>query len=105
MQQHGKNSKPNHDILLLSTVKNLKEQSNQKDVEIEQLKETNANKDETLDELKRDFEDLKNQFHQMTKKNETKEEETTYLLKDIFCLLYTSPSPRDATLSRMPSSA
>ena len=26
-------------------------------------------------------------------------------LKDIGCLLYTSPSPRDATLSRMPSSA
>ena len=25
--------------------------------------------------------------------------------KDTFCLLYTSPSPRDATLSRMPSSA
>ena len=25
--------------------------------------------------------------------------------KSIFCLLYTSPSPRDATLSRMPSSA
>ena len=25
--------------------------------------------------------------------------------KDLFCLLYTSPSPRDATLSRMPSSA
>ena len=25
--------------------------------------------------------------------------------KDEFCLLYTSPSPRDATLSRMPSSA
>ena len=24
---------------------------------------------------------------------------------DIYCLLYTSPSPRDATLSRMPSSA
>ena len=24
---------------------------------------------------------------------------------DIACLLYTSPSPRDATLSRMPSSA
>ena len=24
---------------------------------------------------------------------------------DNFCLLYTSPSPRDATLSRMPSSA
>ena len=27
------------------------------------------------------------------------------LLKDKACLLYTSPSPRDATLSRMPSSA
>ena len=29
------------------------------------------------------------------------------LIKDetYFCLLYTSPSPRDATLSRMPSSA
>ena len=25
--------------------------------------------------------------------------------KDFNCLLYTSPSPRDATLSRMPSSA
>ena len=25
--------------------------------------------------------------------------------KDEYCLLYTSPSPRDATLSRMPSSA
>ena len=27
------------------------------------------------------------------------------LRKDCGCLLYTSPSPRDATLSRMPSSA
>ena len=26
-------------------------------------------------------------------------------LPDMTCLLYTSPSPRDATLSRMPSSA
>ena len=35
---------------------------------------------------------------------------TTYLLRSVLgvsgvCLLYTSPSPRDATLSRMPSSA
>ena len=28
-----------------------------------------------------------------------------YLPRSRFCLLYTSPSPRDATLSRMPSSA
>ena len=27
------------------------------------------------------------------------------LIWDTLCLLYTSPSPRDATLSRMPSSA
>ena len=27
------------------------------------------------------------------------------IAKDYICLLYTSPSPRDATLSRMPSSA
>ena len=28
-----------------------------------------------------------------------------YFQDNIICLLYTSPSPRDATLSRMPSSA
>ena len=27
------------------------------------------------------------------------------VMHHLFCLLYTSPSPRDATLSRMPSSA
>ena len=31
--------------------------------------------------------------------------EALHRLEDKFCLLYTSPSPRDATLSRMPSSA
>ena len=30
---------------------------------------------------------------------------STSITKGKFCLLYTSPSPRDATLSRMPSSA
>ena len=30
---------------------------------------------------------------------------TLWSANDLFCLLYTSPSPRDATLSRMPSSA
>ena len=28
-----------------------------------------------------------------------------YYIEEESCLLYTSPSPRDATLSRMPSSA
>ena len=32
-------------------------------------------------------------------------ENSSYDWKDESCLLYTSPSPRDATLSRMPSSA
>ena len=31
--------------------------------------------------------------------------DATILTKLEYCLLYTSPSPRDATLSRMPSSA
>ena len=30
---------------------------------------------------------------------------THFFMHGSFCLLYTSPSPRDATLSRMPSSA
>ena len=30
---------------------------------------------------------------------------TTSITRPSYCLLYTSPSPRDATLSRMPSSA
>ena len=33
------------------------------------------------------------------------EQKTLKILKNKYCLLYTSPSPRDATLSRMPSSA
>ena len=33
------------------------------------------------------------------------EKDTSHLLTISTCLLYTSPSPRDATLSRMPSSA
>ena len=32
-------------------------------------------------------------------------QETGRLILENICLLYTSPSPRDATLSRMPSSA
>ena len=42
--------------------------------------------------------------------NEEKEEDTIYIppfhiAKATICLLYTSPSPRDRTRSRMPSSA
>ena len=37
--------------------------------------------------------------------NENKVEKFIHLMGNFGCLLYTSPSPRDATLSRMPSSA
>ena len=36
---------------------------------------------------------------------EKKKEHWDFLASTYACLLYTSPSPRDATLSRMPSSA
>ena len=38
-------------------------------------------------------------------RKDEKANSVTSVSKDSFCLLYTSPSPRDATLSRMPSSA
>ena len=37
--------------------------------------------------------------------NITSKREVTYSNQDYFCLLYTSPSPRDISGSRMPSSA
>ena len=44
--------------------------------------------------------------HQLSAKATEEFENARYLIsKYINCLLYTSPSPRDATLSRMPSSA
>ena len=36
---------------------------------------------------------------------QSKDDDSPLTKADIACLLYTSPSPRDATLSRMPSSA
>ena len=37
--------------------------------------------------------------------NENIRGNSIFIVQSISCLLYTSPSPRDATLSRMPSSA
>ena len=42
---------------------------------------------------------------ELAKPVERSRKESVILVEDIICLLYTSPSPRDATLSRMPSSA
>ena len=36
---------------------------------------------------------------------QTRDQAVERMKQDAICLLYTSPSPRDATLSRMPSSA
>ena len=38
-------------------------------------------------------------------KSQKKRKQTAIIAKDTSCLLYTSPSPRDSALSRMPSSA
>ena len=64
------------------------ESSSQKKGEIntEDLKNTISNNDARLEQLEKEHETLKNQYVRI-------------------CLLYTSPSPRDNTTSRMPSSA
>ena len=50
---------------------------------------------------------IDNEIDQMFKKAFQAQKKNVFVQEasDSFCLLYTSPSPRDATLSRMPSSA
>ena len=69
MHKHSETSKLNHDILLLATVRDLREHKEQgelkmkeKDAEIESLKEMNVKKEETLETLKQDVDDLKQQL-------------------------------------------
>ena len=53
---------------------------------------------------KEDYESYKNNYNiSSAKLNDAKAEKSFYLIKA--CLLYTSPSPRDLSTSRMPSSA
>ena len=58
-------------------------------------------------QLKYDEEVHSRKTHEMSKVNSDLKAENEKLEVSSFlsCLLYTSPSPRDATLSRMPSSA
>eukprot|EP01016_Furgasonia_blochmanni_P002358 TRINITY_DN10927_c0_g1_i2.p1 TRINITY_DN10927_c0_g1~~TRINITY_DN10927_c0_g1_i2.p1 ORF type:complete len:334 (-),score=54.34 TRINITY_DN10927_c0_g1_i2:11-952(-) len=44
-------------------------------------------------------------YYSQEKKNIQEEEKGHSLIRSLICLLYTSPSPRDGLLSRMPSSA
>eukprot|EP00831_Metopus_contortus_P001875 TRINITY_DN10685_c0_g1_i3.p3 TRINITY_DN10685_c0_g1~~TRINITY_DN10685_c0_g1_i3.p3 ORF type:complete len:150 (-),score=53.42 TRINITY_DN10685_c0_g1_i3:130-579(-) len=54
-------------------------------------------------------EDLPNAYERLPKQQRKKPKDTTkqqpYIILPISCLLYTSPSPRDLSTSRMPSSA
>ena len=52
-----------------------------------------------------DERDSKNKKHKKLKSPKKASKRACKLARQSTCLLYTSPSPRDATLSRMPSSA
>ena len=86
-------------------------------VEFEKLKElVNVNKKDVKfisvlvnpnDELLEKIKNLNFDYYQLydVGPERTKEIKIKYDIKIITCLLYTSPSPRDVHLSRMPSSA
>ena len=80
----------------------------------------NVSKNATKDEIKKSYRRLAMKFHPDRNTNDAnaekkfKEAKEAYEVLsdnskketyDRFCLLYTSPSPRDRTRSRMPSSA
>ena len=58
-------------------------------------------KKKTEEERKKEVERIAKHMHP----HDDEPDPTAYMGNYNFCLLYTSPSPRDATLSRMPSSA
>ena len=64
---------------------------------------TEENVDARIIELRRDLESTELMYAEMNQRSQTLERELSS--ESSTCLLYTSPSPRDATLSRMPSSA
>ena len=77
-----------------------------KDVErqIINLRLTVTNRDQTIKELREVLSKRLDAYSRTyDERNELKKNTDVYL--DRICLLYTSPSPRDGLLSRMPSSA
>ena len=62
-------------------------------------------KQQLIDELAVKFEDVLQGLVIDTENDPNSMDTGRRLAKMYICLLYTSPSPRDATLSRMPSSA
>ena len=94
MDHHIDTSKADHDILLLTSVKQLKQNSQQKDLEIAQLREWNTKKDETINVMKQDFQDLKNQFKQQNMQIQRYQEEEKQKSKKIEAF-QTQQSKRD----------
>ena len=91
-------------------VLSLRQQLSDRDETISELK---WNSDTTIKMLKEKVQHLKNQLPptQLVEKEPAVTISKDYppafqsIEQGMHCLLYTSPSPRDATLSRMPSSA
>ena len=65
------------------------------------------NMESQISNLEVEWNDINSQFEMVIDKIPDKRlfDSVTDFLYSMICLLYTSPSPRDATLSRMPSSA
>lgn len=87
IQQHLETFRVNHELLLLSTVKNLKEMNTKKDFEIKQLQKLNIEKDESLQELKHDITDLKDQLKnvrtQLKDRMENNQAQANYRFEEI----------------------
>ena len=84
----------------LTNENNESSSQNTEEINTEELKNTISNNDARLEQLEKEHETLKNQYVRISadfdnfRKRQSRD-----------CLLYTSPSPRDKRLSRMPSSA
>ena len=73
--------------------------------ELKQNQETNTVTLDEYEKIKDDYLRLAADFENFKKRNEKEKESASFNFVALFCLLYTSPSPRDGLLSRMPSSA
>ena len=61
--------------------------------------------EQLYDQIKQDNQNLNNYLNSFDEKNQAIQEKQKQIEELLDCLLYTSPSPRDRTRSRMPSSA
>ena len=85
----------NSDYLLKASIKKVTEKLNE--ILVEKIEEATHIAQDAPEILKKEFNSLKESIIEEASRLEKAE--------NIDCLLYTSPSPRDCLLSRMPSSA